>query len=226
MTGKKKHIPSESHKTKHILDKCKQEMLLRINNYFTGPKCEKQSLRPVAVEMSVPDTCFSVAQDSRPRRWVDTGYGKPDDSKKEKKGEKKRQRISSSSGNENSETIQDGTFVTLKLTEYQALLGRLKAVEDTMTEREKHILQLEAKLCEAETSINEVKTECSSVAESLTYTQKEQDDLKERMSVKTNCPLKATKFPNRAFTVGDGISSFTVFLNFLEKIVHCLLKMF
>ena len=51
-----------------------------------------------------------------------------------------------------------------------------------MKEREKHILQLEARLCEAETNLNEVKTECSSVAESLTYTQKEQDDLKERMS--------------------------------------------
>ena len=112
--------------------------------------------------------------------------GNPDDSKKEKKGEKKRQRISSSSGNENSETIQDGAFVTLKLTEYQALLHRLKAVEDTMKEREKHILQLEARLCEAETSIDEVKTECSSVAESLTYAQKEQDDLKERMSLCEN----------------------------------------
>ena len=55
-----------------------------------------------------------------------------------------------------------------------------------MKEREKHILQLEARLCEAETSINEVKTECSSVAESLTYTQKEQDDLKERMSLSEN----------------------------------------
>ena len=112
--------------------------------------------------------------------------GNPDDSKKEKKGEKKRQRISSSSGNENSEIIQDGAFVTLKLTEYQALLDRLKAVEDTMKEREKHILQLEARLCEAETSINKVKTECSSVAESLTYAQKEQDDLKERMSLCEN----------------------------------------
>jgi len=150
--------------------------------------------------------------------------GNPDDSKKEKKGEKKRQRISSSSGNENSETIQDGAFVTLKLTEYQALLDRLKAVEDTMTEREKHILQLEARLCEAKTSINEVKTECSSVTESLTYTQKEQDDLKERMSL---CENKLSAQGNeRAFTVGDGISSFTVFLNFLGKIVYCSLKMF
>ena len=107
--------------------------------------------------------------------------GNPDDSKKEKKGEKKKQRIRSSSGNENSETIQDSIFVTLKLTEYQALLDRLKAVKNTMTEREKHILQLEARLCEAETNLNEVKTECSSVAESFTYTQKEQDDHKERM---------------------------------------------
>ena len=53
--------------------------------------------------------------------------GNPDDSKKEKKGEKKRQRISSSSGNENSGTIQDGAFVTLKLTEYQALLEKIKS---------------------------------------------------------------------------------------------------
>ena len=106
--------------------------------------------------------------------------------KRKKKGEKKRQRINSSSSNENSETIQDGAFVTLKLTEYQALLDRLKAVEDIMKEREKHILQLEARLCEAETSINAVKAECSNVAESLNYSQKEQDDLKERMSLREN----------------------------------------
>ena len=43
-----------------------------------------------------------------------------------------------------------------------------------MKEREKHILQLEARLREAETSINEVKTECSNVAESLNYAQMKQ----------------------------------------------------
>ena len=109
-------------------------------------------------------------------------YWNPDDSKKEKKGEKKRPRISSSSGNEKS----DGAFVTLKLTEYQALLDRIKAVEHTMKEREEHILQLEARLCAAETSINEVKTKSSNVAESLNYAQNKQDDLKERMSLCEN----------------------------------------
>ena len=45
----------------------------------------------------------------------------------------------------------------------------------------KHILQLETRLCAAETSINEVKTECSNVTESFNYAQNEQDELKERM---------------------------------------------
>ena len=74
----------------------------------------------------------------------------------------------------------------MKLTEYQALLDRIKSVEDTIKEREKHILQLEARLRETETSVNEVKAECSNVAESINYSQREQDDLKERMSLCEN----------------------------------------
>ena len=47
----------------------------------------------------------------------------------------------------------------------------------------KHILRLEARFYSAETSINEGKTECSNVAESLNFAQKEQGDFKERMSL-------------------------------------------
>jgi len=50
--------------------------------------------------------------------------GNPDskkENKERKKGEKRRPCISS--GNENSERIQDDAFVTLKITEFQAIKG-------------------------------------------------------------------------------------------------------
>ena len=96
-----------------------------------------------------------------------------------------------------------------------------------MKEREKLILQLEARLYAAETSIKEVKTECSNVAESLNFAQKEQDDLEERMSL---CE-------NELSAQGDEISKQSVYSRrwnlifyhipefFLEKTVYHLFKM-
>lgn len=61
--------------------------------------------------------------------------------------------------------------------EYQALLDRLKAVNDAVNEREIRIMQLEARTSEAETNIDEVKVECSHVV-SVSY--------KERVSLCEN----------------------------------------
>lgn len=53
--------------------------------------------------------------------------------------------------------------------EYQALLDRLKAVNDAVNEREIRIMQREARTSEAETNIDEVKAECSHVVVSVSY---------------------------------------------------------
>lgn len=103
------------------------------------------------------------------------------------KAEKKRPRVSSSSANESIEQIEDGACIKLTVTEYQSLIAKLTAVEDAATLRDKCILNLEARLDEAQNEIQGLKTKLkntqkaiTATKESIKFTQNEQDDLVER----------------------------------------------
>ena len=68
--------------------------------------------------------------------------------------DKKRPRISSSgTDTESIEAAQDGAYIKMTLTEYQSFLLRLKAIDDNTKIREERILNLEARLGEAQVEI-------------------------------------------------------------------------
>ena len=106
--------------------------------------------------------------------------------------DKKRPRISSSgTDTESIEAAQDGAYIKMTLTEYQSFLLRLTAIEDNTKIREERILNLEARLDEAQVEIQALKKQLREVdktvnntKDSLEFTQGEHDDLVERVA---NC---------------------------------------
>lgn len=123
--------------------------------------------------------------------------------------DKKRPRISSSGTDiESSEAVQDGAFIKMTLGEYQDLILRLTAIEDNTKIREDRILNLEARLDEAQVEIQSLKKELSEVKktvdntkDSLEFTQGEHDDLVERVA---NCE-------NEQFTCWDELTHLNIY---------------
>ena len=79
---------------------------------------------------------------------------------KDKNQEKKRQRVSSSDAQaevaevaEETNGKQDGTFITLTVTEYQALIEKITYIEDKAKASDNRILSLEARLDDAQVEI-------------------------------------------------------------------------
>ena len=106
--------------------------------------------------------------------------------------DKKQPRISSSgTDTESIEAAQDGAYIKMTLTEYQSFLLRLTAIEDNTKIREERILNLEARLDEAQVEIQALKEQLREVdktvnntKDSLELSQGEHDDRVERVA---NC---------------------------------------
>ena len=104
--------------------------------------------------------------------------------------DKKRPRIGSSgTDTESIGAAQDGAYVKMTLTEYQSFLLRLTAINTKF--REERILNLQARLDEAQVEIQALKKQLREVdkivnntKDSLEFTQGEHDDLVERVA---NC---------------------------------------
>ena len=78
--------------------------------------------------------------------------------------DKKRPRISSSgTDTESIGAAQDGAYINMTLTEYQSFLLRLTANEDNTKIREEQILNLEARLDEAQVEIQALKKQLREV---------------------------------------------------------------
>ena len=72
--------------------------------------------------------------------------------------DKKRPRISSSgTDTESIEAAQDGAYIKMTLTEYRSFLLRLTAIEHNTKIREERILNLEARLDEAQVELQALK---------------------------------------------------------------------
>ena len=89
------------------------------------------------------------------------------------------------------EAAQDGAYIKMTLTEYQSFLLRLTAIEDNTKICEERILNLEARLDEAQVEIQaidkqlrEVSKTVNNTKDSLEFSQGEHDDLVERVA---NC---------------------------------------
>ena len=98
---------------------------------------------------------------------------------------------SSGTDTEPSEEHQDGAYIKLSLKEYQNLIAKLTAIEDKTKISDQRILNLEARLDEAQGEITSLKRRLGEVnetvndaKESLEFTQEEHDDQAERV---TNC---------------------------------------
>ena len=106
--------------------------------------------------------------------------------------DKKRPRIRCpGTDKESIEAAQDGTYIKMTLTEYQSFLLRLTAIEDNTKICEERILNLEARLDEAQVEIlalkkqlREVDKTVNNTKDSLEFTQGEHDDLVEHVA---NC---------------------------------------
>ena len=106
--------------------------------------------------------------------------------------DKKRPRISSSGTNtESIEAAPGGAYIKMTLTEYQSFFLRVTAIEDNTKIREERILNLEARLNEAQVEIQALKKQLREVnkavnntKDSLEFTPGEHDDLVERVA---NC---------------------------------------
>lgn len=104
--------------------------------------------------------------------------------------EKKRQRVSSSGAENMSEDQeQNGACIKMTVKEYQDLLGKLTVIEDQAKERDARILNLEARLDEAQAEVHDLKQKLSEIKvfatetkESLEFTQGEQEDLVQRVT--------------------------------------------
>ena len=102
---------------------------------------------------------------------------------KDNQTEKRRQRVSSSEVSV-SEDSQDGAFIKLTVTEYQALIAKLTTIKDRDKTRNRHILNLEARLDEAQLEIQTLKTKLHDTntfvavtKKSIEFTQGEHDEL-------------------------------------------------
>lgn len=113
---------------------------------------------------------------------------------KDKNQEKKRQRVSSSDAQaelaEETNGKQDGAFITLTVTEYQALIEKITHIEDKAKASDNRILSLEARLDEAQVEIESLKKKLGETSktmdetkESLKFTQEEHSDLVERLTL-------------------------------------------
>ena len=85
--------------------------------------------------------------------------------------DKKRPRISSSgTDTESIEAAQDGAYIKMTLKEYQSFLLRLTAIEDNTKIREERILNLEARLDEAQVEIQALKKQLREVTKTVNNT--------------------------------------------------------
>ena len=111
-----------------------------------------------------------------------------------KEKEKKRQRVSSSDAkvdtNEEAIDSQDGVLISLTVTEYQTLIAKITSLEDKHKESDNRILNLEARLDEAQAEIDSLKKQLGATLkvvdetkESLEFTQGEHSDLAERVTI-------------------------------------------
>ena len=69
------------------------------------------------------------------------------------------------------EAAQDGAYIQMTLTEYQSFLLRLTAIEDNTKIREERILNLEARLDEAQVEIQAVKKQLREVNKTVNNTE-------------------------------------------------------
>ena len=108
--------------------------------------------------------------------------------------EKKRQRVSSSDAkaetNEEAINSQDGTLISLTVTEYQVLIAKITSLEDKHKASDNRILNLEARLDEAQAEIDSLRKQLGvtlkavdETNESLEFSQREQNDLAERVTM-------------------------------------------
>ena len=108
--------------------------------------------------------------------------------------EKKRQRVSSSDAkaetNEEALASQDGALISVTVTEYQVLIAKITFLEDKHKVSDNRILNLEARLDEAQAEIDSLKKQIGvtlkvvdEIKESFEFTQREHSDLAERVTM-------------------------------------------
>ena len=106
--------------------------------------------------------------------------------------EKKRQRVSGAKAETNEEAMdsQDGALLSLTVTEYQVVIAKITSLEDKHKASDNRILDLEARLDEAQAEIDSLKKQLcvtlkvvDETKESLEFTQREHSDLAERVTM-------------------------------------------
>ena len=109
-----------------------------------------------------------------PRIMPDTEEQKAE----KKKGEKKRLRVSSSEDSEDSEDA----IVELTVSEFQRIINRITKIEEEAKHREARIAKLETELILAKEEAEKVKHTSQQLENSLQFTQKEQEEVLERIN--------------------------------------------
>ena len=94
-----------------------------------------------------------------------------------KKGEKKRLRVSSSEDSEETDAI-----VELTVSEFQRIINRIAKIEEEAKQREARIAKLEKELILAKEEAEKVKHTSQQLENSLQFTQKEQEEVLERIN--------------------------------------------
>ena len=108
--------------------------------------------------------------------------------------QKRRQRVNSSDAkaetNEEAINSKDGALISLTVTEYQVLIAKITRLEDKHKASDNRILNLEARLDEAQAKIDSLRKQpgvtlkaVDETKESLEFTQREQSDLAERVTM-------------------------------------------
>ena len=92
--------------------------------------------------------------------------------------------------NEEVMNSQDGALISLTVTEYQVLIAKITGLEDKHKASDNRILNLEARLDEAQAEIDSLRKQLGvtlkvgdETKESLKFTQREQRDLAEHVSM-------------------------------------------
>lgn len=126
--------------------------------------------------------------------YINFPFNKDSDRWATKIREKKRQRVSSSDAKAetNDEVIdsQDGALISLTVTEYQVLIAKITSLRTNTKKSDNRILNLEARLDEAQAEIDSLKKQkgvtrkiVDETNESLEFTQVEHSDLTERVTM-------------------------------------------